>query len=82
MNEEIMNNEEMVVEVVEDTANGVLNGGLKAAIGITLVAAIGFGAYKLGKKIHGKLKSKKEAIEVNPADDRESLMDENIVYED
>ena len=78
MENEIMNNEEMMdmneIEVIDEEKNRSL--AIPALI-IAGVAAAGFGAYTLGKKLWGKYKAKKaekngdsevEVIEVGKTD--------------
>lgn len=58
MENEIMVNEEVVTDVV-DVAAEETGKGLKIAVGIGLAALVGVVAYKVGKKVVAKIKTKK-----------------------
>lgn len=59
-NKEIMVNEE-VMDATEELATVGAGKGLKIAAGIGLAALVGFGIYKIGKRVSAKIKAKKEA---------------------
>lgn len=60
-NKEILTNEEIIEATEELTVDS--RNGFKVFAGIGLAALVGFGAYKLGKRIYGKIKAKKEATD-------------------
>lgn len=72
-NTEIMRNDE-VVEAAEEIVSASSGNGLKILGGGVIITAIGFGIYKLVKKIKSKKSEQKDAV---PTEDYD--LNENVV---
>lgn len=81
-NNEIMNENYEVTETNdEEIVETSSCNGLKVAGGICLLAAAGFGAYKLGKRIVAKIKAKREQKRIESEEPVYELVeddDENV----